>query len=63
MERTIEFKSNLISKRIIFITMLLMIMVVIYSFSDQVGEVSSNISGKVAEKLVSKFKDIDKAEK
>jgi len=60
MNKTIKFKNNLILKRVIFLTLLLIIFYIIFGFSSQDGEESGTISHKVTVFIIDIFnKDID----
>jgi len=58
MNKQIKFKTNLIFKRIFFITMLLIIFYIIFGFSSQNAEISGNISLKVTKFIVDRFATI-----
>ena len=66
MQKTIQFKKNLILKRIIFLAMLLATFYIVFNFSAQNGEESGNLSEKVTTlivDIVSKIKDMDASTK
>ena len=62
MNKQIKFKKNLILKRVLFLTMLLIAFYLIFNFSAQDGETSGSLSKKVTEfvvEIVSKIKTMD----
>jgi len=62
MQKQIKFKKNLIFKRVLFLTMLVIAFYVIFNFSAQDGQISGSLSRKVTEfivNLVSKIKTMD----
>lgn len=52
MDKQIKFKKNLILKRIIFISMMLVTFFSIFNFSSQTGKESGNVSNKVTTVIV-----------